>query len=282
VANESFGRDISLAEMQAVGRFLRENFPNNLVAISDARATYNYTPDTGNFRKDFERVFMQPSSANLATVHLDRTYGDGGWRVVRQPWDWKDLPYPVSSNEPIGPRSSVREEVDPVRLAMLRAVGIINGLGAFVLHNAAGVFGQLDPGRNRPANLWEVPDIDRVMESVRNVDKFLPLRASDGRHWNNSWAGNPWKVDAFWGDGADHGVNRNYTVATPDGWISTEAGVKNYAIFTATYRSRVEIFDILVGKVQEVNLEAGEKLTLRPVSRDSNGYGAFIVIGHYR
>ena len=55
----------------------------------------------------------------------------------------------------------VAEEVDPMRLAMLRAVGLINGVGAFVLHNGSGVAGKVDPGHNRPANLWEPADDDR-------------------------------------------------------------------------------------------------------------------------
>ena len=104
----------------------------------------------------------------------------------------------------------------------------------------------------------------------------------EGHHWNNAWAGNPWVVDAFWGDGANHGVNRNYTVSTPDGWVSTEAGVKGYANFVVSSNSRVEIFDVLQGKVNEVELDAGQTHRLTPLSTDDHGYGAFIVVGHYR
>jgi hypothetical protein len=273
VANEGYQRRISLDEMRRVGGYLRQQFPSHLVAL---------TSGEGTPIDQFTDVMMRPASANLGTIHMDRTFGDGGWRAVRQSWDWKDRPYPVSHNEPIGPRSSVKEEMDPVRLAMLRAVGIINGVHAFVLHNGAGVAGQVDPGHNRPANLWEVPGIDDIMAAVRGVDKFLPPGTGNGQHWNNGWAGNPFNVDSFWGDGADHGVNRNYTVATPDGWVSSAAGVKNYAVYTATKRSMVEVFDVLKGKVKEVELEAGEKFRLEPVSRDSNGYGAFLLVGHYR
>jgi hypothetical protein len=223
---------------------------------------------------------MPSDAATLATVHMDRGFGDGGWREVRQPWDWKDLRFPVAHNEPIGPRSSVAEEVDPLRLAMLRAVGLINGVGAFVLHNGAGVAGVVDPVHNRPANLWEVPGIDAVMDAVRGVDAIVPLHAGDGNHWNNAWAGNPLVADAFWSDGADHGVNRNYTVATPDGFISTESGVQGYVVLTVANHSRVEVFDALAGKVQEVEVAAGGTLTLTPVSVDNNGDGAFVVVGH--
>ena len=280
VANESYGRPLTLAAMQAAGRYLRQNLPN-LVALSSGEGLNSYAPGSTDWRADYVSVYMPADAANLGTIHMDRGYGDFGWREVRQPWDWKDFPFPVSHNEPIGPRSSVAEETDPVRLAMLRAVGLINGVGAFILHNGAGVAGRVDPGHNRPANLWEVPGIDAVMDAVRGVDAWMPPRVGEGNHWNNAWTGNPWVADAFWSDGADHGVNRNYTVSTSDGWVSTVAGVKDRAVFTASRHSRVEVFDVLKGKTREVELPAGQSLTLVPDSLDSNGYGAFIIVGHY-
>ncbi|MEQ1876729.1 MAG: hypothetical protein ABL958_08785 [Bdellovibrionia bacterium] len=280
IANESYGRRLSLEEMYDGARFLHQRLPN-LIAISSSEGLDSYTTIT-DWREDLKRVFVPNGIANLATTHMDRGYGDFGWRAVRQPWDWKDLDFPVSHNEPIGPRSSVAQEDDPVRLAMLRAVGLINGVGAFVLHNAAGVFGMVDPSRNRPANLWEVENIDGIMNAVRGIDRFLPGRVAEGQHWNNGWSGNPWNADAFWGDGADHGVNRNYTVSTADGWVSTVSGVKNFVNLRSTYPSRVEVYDVLQGKVAEVELGAGQDYRLGSLSLDSNGLGAFIVIGHYR
>jgi hypothetical protein len=281
VANESYQRPVSLAQMRAAGSYLMQALPGQLVALSSAEGVGAYVPNGTDFRQDSINTYLQPGTANLLTIHMDRTFGDGGWREVRQPWDWKDFPAPISHNEPIGPRSSVAQDADPVRLATLRAVGIINGVEAFVLHNGAGVMGRLDPAHDRPPNLWEVPGIDGVMTAVRGVDAILPPHAGDGQHWNNAWAGNPWVADAFWGDGANHGVNRNYTVATTDGWCSIEAGIKDHVVMTASRHSRVEIFDILGMKVNEVELQGGQTLTLTPVSADSNGYGSLVIIGHY-
>lgn len=279
IANESYQRPLTLQQMRAAGQYLLQN-TQNLVALSSAEGLGAYVPNTTDWKADTVTTYMQPGTANLLTIHMDRTYGDDGWRTSRQPWDWKDLPFPISHNEPIGPRSSVAEETDAMHLTMIRAVGLINGVGAFVLHNGAGVFGAVDPARNRPANLWEVPGINDIMRMLRGLDRWVPKRAGDGTHWNNAWAGNPWVVDAFWGDGANHGVNRNYTVATPTGWISTEAGVKDYAVFTAGRNSRVEVFDLVKGRVKDVTLNAGQTLTLTPETKDGRGYGAFIVVGH--
>jgi len=281
IANESYQRPVSLDTMRAAGAYLIQALPGQLIALSSAEGLATYVPGSTDFLGDTIRTYLQPGTANLLTIHMDRTFGDDGWREVRQPWDWKDQAFPISHNEPIGPRSSVAQEVDPVRLAMLRAVGIIDGVEAFILHNGAGVTGRVDPAHDRPANLWEVPNIDAVMTAVRGVDAILPPRAGDGQHWNNAWAGNPWVADAFWADGADHGVNRNYTVSTPDGWISAESGLKGHVVMTPRQHSRVEVFDVLLGKQSEVELQAGQTLTLTPYSLDNNGLGALIVIGHY-
>jgi len=282
VANESYQRPISLEQMREVGRYFRQNTPN-LVALSSVEGSGAYKEPSGDWRADFIDVYMKPDTANLVTVHMQRQFGVEGWRAVRQTWDFKDLDFPVSHNEPIGPRSSVVSEMDPVRIGMLRAAGIINGSGAYVLHNAAGVYGEVVPERQRPANLWEVPNIDLIMEMLRNIDNWMPARANEGRHWNHGWAGAPWNADMIWGDeGGDRGVNRNYMAATSDGWIAAELGVKQYVNFTATYKSFVEVYDIIQGKVLEANLEAGQSIRLEPVSRDNYGNGGLIVIGHYR
>jgi hypothetical protein len=279
VANESYQRPVTLQQMQDTGKWLLQNTPN-LVALSSAEGLSTYAP-TGTWPQDYGPTLVPQGSATLGTVHMDRTYGDDGWRETRQPWDFKDLPFPVSHNEPIGPRSSVAEEVNPMRLTMLRAVGLINGVGAFVLHNGSGVTGQVDPTHNRPANLWEVPGIDDIMNAVRGLDDWMPQRAGEGQHWNNAWAGNPWVADAFWTDNADHGVNRNYTVSTVDGWISTETGVKGYVVLTSSRHARIEIFDALKGKTGEVELQAGQTLNLMPDSLDDKGYGAYVIVGHF-
>jgi hypothetical protein len=280
VANESYQRPVTLQQMQDAGKWLLQNTPN-LVALSSAEGLSTYDPN-GTWPSNYGPFLVPPGMATLGTVHMDRTYGDDGWRETRQPWDFKDLPFPVSHNEPIGPRSSVAEETDPMRLTLLRAVGIINGVGAFVLHNGAGVTGQVDPAHNRPANLWEVPGIDAIMNAVRGLDDWMPQRAGEGQHWNNGWAGDPWLADAFWGAGstADHGLNRNYSVSTADGWISTEAGVKGYVVLTSSGHARVEIFDALKGKTSEVELQAGQTLNLMSDSLDDKGYGAFVIVGH--
>lgn len=235
----------------------------------------------------FEQVLagaMVIAGANLQTIHMDRGLGDEGWRAVRQPWDWRDCTFPVSHNEPIGPRSSVAEMTDPLQLAMLRATGILCGVTSFVLHNGAGVAGQIDPTHNRPANLWEVPGIDAIMEAVRAVDTFMPPDIWTGRHWNNQWEGNPFYCTEIWPD-TPRGVNRSYLVETPTGFYVCANGIKDVATYinAAGRTVEVELFDPVVGSVVRSEAVApGGVITIWPESRDASGNGAYIIKGTYR
>ena len=99
---------MSLQQMQAAGAYLRTH-TRNLVALSSGEGLSSYVANSADWRADYVSVYLPSASANLGTIHMDRTQGDDGWRAMRQPWDWKDFNFPISHNEPIGPRSSVGE-----------------------------------------------------------------------------------------------------------------------------------------------------------------------------
>jgi hypothetical protein len=205
-----------------------------------------------------------PSTANFGTVHLERTMGDYGWRPVRQPWGLKDLKFPIDHNEPIGPRSSVAEMTDPFQLAMLRAVGIQCGAGAFVLHNGAGVAGIVDPAHNRPANLWEVPGIDAIVSAVRAVEHCLPPGIENWQRYNNGWPGHPLNADAFFADaGTDHGVNRNYASSNGREFVTTPNGVRGYVVLTASQPCTITVYNPTTAAIVDSRgLAAGETYRL--------------------
>lgn len=267
--NESFATRGDLNIIKQMVQVLRQNTPCLVIASSGSG-------DQVQFAKD-----SMAYGCTVGNGHLDRGFGDDGWRAVRQPWDWKDLPFACTHNEPIGPRSSVAECTDPLQLAMLRATGIVCGMGAFVLHNGAGVGGQIDPAHNRPANLWEVPGIDAIMQAVRNVDAGLPAGAGDGRHWNNQWAGNPFAATSIF-PGATSGINRGYMAETPDGFVLCINGIKDHADFVAGRNVTVDFFDPIVGKIVQTNtVNAGQTVTVLPNSHDNFGDGAFIARGRW-
>ena len=76
------------------------------------------------------------SAADLATVHFTRDAStiEGGWLPVRDCYRAGDLPGvpPVSSNEPIGPGSSVSSESDPIKLCAAAVFAYIANLPSYV------------------------------------------------------------------------------------------------------------------------------------------------------
>lgn len=226
--------------------------------------------------------------ASVASVHLDRGFGDHDWRFVRQPWDVRTYLYATIQNEPKGPGSSVSACNDPLRLAMNRVVGIICGAGAYVLHNGAGVFGvehTHSSGVHRTANLWEMPGIDAVMTAVRGIDRLLPEGIENWQHANTGWTPpNPvHPFDIPWaGDGGTRpGVDKAYCALGPDGrFVFAPCGVKDFADMTAKADCEIKVsHPITHDTVLEGTVVAGETVRLAGAPDQS---AAYVVVGRYR
>ncbi len=268
VANEAFQNLTDTNVIKQMCRILRDNTPCLVAATSfdsaaDSRAASADSMSWG---------------CNMATTHMDRSNGDEGWRAIRQPWDWKGQPFPVSHNEPIGPLSSVAFTSDGSKLAMLRATGIICGVGAFVLHNGAGVAGVIDTVHNRPANLYEVPGIDAIMETVRNVDLGLRDLAADGNKYGPWWAGNPLPpaADMIWRDGHPNGVSQMYVSDSPNGWTACFDGIRNFCVVIPRNSGRLALFSPMTKTTTYMDVVAGQPTTITPTDIE-NGYGSFII-----
>ena len=91
------------------------------------------------------RKLYDGSVADIATVHFSRDIHsqEGPWLPVRDCWAAaRTLGRPISSNEPIGPGSSVDSESDPVRLVSAALLAWTAGLPMYIYHTSAGVFGK--------------------------------------------------------------------------------------------------------------------------------------------
>ncbi len=92
------------------------------------------------------RKLYDGSVADIATVHFSRDMHsqEGPWLPVRDCWAAaRNAGRPISSNEPIGPGSSVDSESDPVRLVSAALLAWTAGLPMYVYHTSAGVFGKV-------------------------------------------------------------------------------------------------------------------------------------------
>lgn len=119
---------------------------------------------TSNHEDDFEKTYDN-SAADIATWHFSRDLQtDDGWKPVYDCWDYGDrtgFP-PASSNEPIGPGSSVATEHSGIRLVMAAAFAWTAKLPMYVFHSKAGVMGK--------TRFEETPSI----RDFRHLQKILP------------------------------------------------------------------------------------------------------------
>jgi hypothetical protein len=273
VANEWYGNwDGSEEQMKAAGKKLRSSLPG-LVALSAPKeelAVKRIDP------------WVSSGFANMGTVHLDRSddKGDWKWRHVRKPWELRNPNYPVCHGEPGGPRSSVASYMEPIHLVMSRAVGILCGHEGYCLHNAAGVAGQIDAARQRPANVWEVPGIDEIMTVVRGLDRLLPANPSAGEATRKGLGAHPLTADIIWVDGGDHGVVRDYARVNGSTFWQCLQGIKGYVNLTANRAYRLTLIDPVTQERRELSVTDGQTIRIdNSPSKDTRGYGAWIVRG---
>lgn len=181
------------------------------------------------------------------TYHSDRGGGDHKWRQVRQGYDMKEFaPLWASSGEPPGPGSSVDTNTSPLQLAMMRAVSVMCGGSAYVLHTGTGVYGdgKAHPSAGpRPANFWEIPGIVAIMDAVRGIDALLPEGVENWRVANTGWTPPnpvaPFQPHHHWEGNPGDGVNKAYSALAPDGrFVQMPCGVRGHVSLTASYSMR--------------------------------------------
>jgi hypothetical protein len=183
IANEGWNTGFSdkLPEIKRLANLLRELTPNAV-----ATTALPVAPDGSGVRD-----WYAGSEANLATIHLDRNVSDEGgvWRPVHQagsvPPVW---PGAWTSNEPIGPRSSVASEDNPLRLTMSAAMTwLANGAG-YVLHTGAGqtAGASYDRKRSREPTLMAVPSLVETFAAIHGVRALLPADLPSWSFQNNN------------------------------------------------------------------------------------------------
>lgn len=286
IANEAFQNFPDRDLMRRLVRKLREAFPSMLVASS--------SPDLGN--NPIAPGTFDLDVANLFIAHTERQDGDDSWRQVRQPVDFYDLPTVGDGNEPPGLQSSVAMLSDPLRLAMLRAVGITSGMAAFVLHTGAGVRGggaaDLATGKPylpRKANLFEYSELDAIGRAIRNVTDLVPVESSNWRKTKGHWTDSPLTSDVVWSDNPaalDHGCVRVYGSYSDRAFVEHVIGVRRFVKIIARGDWHVRAFDALTKTLAfEADVRTGDSFILPgnpqrgPGPQDADSDTAYIVLG---
>jgi len=174
IANESwrngFPGEEGRRELHALAKMLKAG-SSNLVALS--------SPENGSC--EGAQALYRGSVADLATLHIGRVGSARGenWTALRHVWDLHTcagIPALRSSNEPIGPESSVAGMDDPIALSAMALVTYGSGIGAFVLHTGPGVRGggEADLVRGRHRNLWELPTVAGIAAGLSTIGRLVP------------------------------------------------------------------------------------------------------------
>jgi hypothetical protein len=267
VANEAWQNGFpdaqGIADLREFGQYLadRTAIP---VALS---ATCGTTADL--------LALYSGSAADIATEHFSRDIGtaEGGWLPVRDCWRVglaSGLP-PASSNEPIGPGSSVNNEKDPVRLVSAAAFAFIANLPMYVFHSSAGVFGaqafQDMQGAGAYAHLREILPPD-LAGWVRNdgIEESAPFTVyCQGR------------ANAYWTEvaGATSGCHRSCGATKGSEFVAFPMGILAGGVELEARRPvTFEVIDPIDGTVvQSLARDAGGRFTL------ARGRGAYILKG---
>jgi hypothetical protein len=260
VANEAwqngFPGDEGVVDLREFAKFLndRTDIP---VAI-----TSNHDWPTLGGSAGFDQVYAG-AAADVATWHFSRDRRtDGGWKPVYDCWEFGDRPGfpPVSSNEPIGPGSSVNSEKEPARLVMAAAFAYVAKLPMFVFHSEAGVFGK--------SRFEEMPGIEQFQPILTLLPADLPnWKRHDGK------AGDaPFTVFArgeanrYWPEinAARDGCVRNTGSRKGQEFVCVPIGIREEGLeLQARHALRFGAYDPLTGReLKSVTMRKGEKLRL--------------------
>ncbi len=269
VANESwqngFEGEAGRTELHRLAAVLRQGTPN-LVALS---AAPNEVLAGGAAVATW---LYRDSPANLLTAHLDRSQrGPGGeWEPVARAWDVQGLagvPEAWTSNEPIGPQSSVVADGDPLRIVMSAAVVSIAGGAGYVLHTGPGVrFGGVeDRARDRVANFHEIDRIDEIFAGFSALDRIIP---GDQPNWDRSSvetnpARLPFDAEALTAERKAGRVFRMFCAAHGDRFVCAPIGLRGESRYRALRPMTVEAMHPLTGAtIRTTTLGTGETLVL--------------------
>jgi hypothetical protein len=271
VANEAwqngFPGDQGVLDLRELAEYLgsRTEIP---VAI-----TSNHDGPGSEGAKRFDLIYAK-SAADLATWHFSRDLRpDDGWNPVYDCWELAYRPGfpPVSSNEPIGPGSSVNSERTPIRLVMAAAFGYAAKLPMYVFHSEAGVFGK--------TRFEETPGIDRFGHVLRLLPADLPSwQRNDGKEASaplTVFAGGT--PDRYWPEieSARDGCVRNSGSRKGDQFICVPIGIRADGLqVQARQKLQLTAYDPLTGEIlKSATMQSGKRLTL------PSGPGGLLIVG---
>lgn len=282
------GREHKIILLEVANEAWQNGFPGKQ-GVADLREFTRFLADrtnipvatTSNHEDEVASLYAN-SAADIATWHFSRDRRtDDGWKPVYDCWDYGNRPGfpPASSNEPIGPGSSVAAENDPARLVMAAAFAYAAKLPMYVFHCEAGVFGKsrfedtpgiVGFGRLKDILPADLPNWQRNDGKEKTAIFTAFAAGQPNRYWPELRTGATTRDR----EPAD-GCVRNTGARKGNQFVCVPIGIRKAGL-TLEARENVDfrVLDPLTAKVtQSARLRAGERLVL-PAGR-----GGWIVVG---
>ena len=189
------------------------------------------------------------------------------WAPVLAPWGLREcsgLPPVISSNEPIGPESSVASDTDPVRLVGAAVSAYLAGVGLYVFHTDAGVWGR--------KGLLEMPDAKQTLAAFAAMKRYLP---ADIVNWQRHRHDSPelpfiphagGAKGAIWTDGHNDGAAEVLGAIKGDHFVVVPVGVVNSLKLEARRAMTFQVLHPLTGaEIETHSLQTGATVNLKPL-----------------
>ena len=244
VANESWQNGFEgpdgLEELRALARRLdeRTEIP---VAASDSDGH-----DCADHLAMYRGLDLQILTEHFPRPPVGRA---GDWAPVIAPWEMREckgLPPVVSNNEPIGPLSSVASESDPVKVVAAAVSSWMAGVGLYVFHTDAGVWGR--------ESIASMPGANAIVDGLGKARAYVPADVANWDRHRRTSKGHPFTVD---------GAVDTFASIKDDRFFVIAIGVGDAAEFTARRAVEFETIDPLTGaKCQLKTLAPGEKTSV--------------------
>lgn len=199
----------------------------------------------------------------ILTEHFPRAGDDktGRWAPVIAPWNvhaCKGLPPVVSNNEPIGPLSSVASETDPVKIVAAAVASWMAGVGLYVFHTDAGVWGR--------DSITAMPGANAILDGLAAARRYVPGDIANWTPHRRTSEGHPFSVE---------GAIDTFASVKDDRFFVIAIGVDDAAEFTARRGVMFETIDALTGT-------RGKSRTLAPGGKTRvNGAGMVVLQGRF-
>jgi hypothetical protein len=202
------------------------------------------------------------STADIATMHYPRIEG---WESVYNSWDGMNIlsSLPISSNEPIGPGSSVNQETDEIKLVMAAVYAWAGKMPMYVFHSSTGV--------GYKANLTDFWNLD-AFNNFKNAKALLP---GDLPNWsrNDGTGGNaPFNVH----EDSEGTVVKLYGATRDGNFYVLPIGISGTVMLRANKNiALIEVFDPLTGEKLDTAIDIPQYGTYTLPS----GHKALIISG---